>query len=98
MVSKNAFLIMVSQKSLKRSELPSRIERSRNKTVFNDLVDPFESKKIETDGSDTQGKHFISNRRDALWFIDGHHSTFERLHVRQTDPEVAQKQAHYGSN
>ena len=73
---KNAFeVMMMSQKSLARkSELPVRIEDR----MFNDLVDLFEEKRWKwSDGGDTHGSNFISNLRDALWYIDGHHSTFE---------------------
>ena len=79
---KNAFeIMMMSQKSLARkSELPSRIDRPRNNKdkMFNDLVDLFEEKQWKwSDGGDTHGSNFISNLRDGLWYIDGHHSTFE---------------------
>lgn len=78
--TKNAFeIMMVSQKSLSRkSELPSRIEKPRNNKdrMFNDLVSLFASNRWKwSDGGDTHGSNFISNLRDALWYLDGHHST-----------------------
>ena len=73
--------MMMSQKAIAvKSELPSRITTPRNNKdrMFNDLVDLFEEKQWKwSDGGDTHGRHFVSNLRDALWYIDGHHSTLE---------------------
>ena len=46
--------------------------------MFNDLVDLFKEEQWKwSDGGDTHGRNFISNLPDALWYIDGHHSTLE---------------------
>lgn len=68
-------VMMMSQRTLsRRCELPARIKKPRNSY----LVDLFEEKNWKwCDGGDTHGKNFISNLRDTLWYVDGHHATLK---------------------
>lgn len=55
--------------------------------MFNDLVNLFEEENWKwSDGAGTHGKNFMYNLRDALWYIDGHHSTLEARSCPVPDP------------
>ncbi len=87
----NAFeVMMVNQLAhSKKRELPSYLKEPKNNKdkLFNDLVRYFEEKEWKwMDGGGTHGKRFITSLRDVLWYIDGHHSTFEDRYCKMSDP------------
>ena len=69
-------ILMAGQRRLCMPSLPNRVEeRNRKDKLFNDLISLLESIGKKWPSSEVQsGKSFLTN---VLWYIDGHHETFE---------------------
>lgn len=73
---RNAFEVLISAASSRRSKLPERLTAHNKKdALFNDLIDLFDW--CWADSGNTLGKSFLLMLRDVL-YIDGHHSVFQQ--------------------
>ena len=77
---RNDFDVLMSAASSQQSKLPERISTHNKKDViFNDLIGLFEENGWScADSGNTLGKSFLLMLIDVLWYIDSHHSVFER--------------------
>ena len=87
----NAFQIMMAsqlvQRKLSEPPLPINTPKNKKDKMFNDIVTLFNQKKWKwSNEGDTHGKKFINDLRDALWYIDGHHSILEQRSCSIPEP------------